>query len=418
MKFLFLFFAITTTIYSYSQENIIGEINFLNTKKMNFNFMSNLIITKLGTKLDSTIIEKDIIILNRLNGVSKAEFEVIKTQGNLYILNFNITENFSLIPTLNAGNSDKGGFYRIGLYEFNLFGRNIALGGFYQYNEYNSFGFNFSAPTLFSKNIGIETNIQKLSSNEPLFIDNEKANYQYTNTGFEILGIYQYDYKNRFKLGLSMFNEKYNYLQGITNPDIPQKLDINKTQIKLQYSYDNLKYNYYLINGFKSNFNLQFVISENNFQEKFTIGWNDFLYFKNLGSKLNWASRLRLGLASNTKSPFAPFSVDNNLNIRGVGNIIDRGTGTIVLNTEFRQTFFEKKWFVLQGNAFLDAGSWRNPGGTLNDFITAKNFRVYPGFGLRFIHKTIFNAVFRLDYGYGISKNASKGFVFGIGQYF
>jgi hypothetical protein len=36
----------------------------------------------------------------------------------------------------------------------------------------------------------------------------------------------------------------------------------------------------------------------------------------------------------------APFAVDNNINLRGVGNIIDRGT--VVLNSEYRHTLFEK----------------------------------------------------------------------------
>ena len=32
--------------------------------------------------------------------------------------------------------------------------------------------------------------------------------------------------------------------------------------------------------------------------------------------------------------------------------------------------------------------------------------------------RSIFNAVFRLDYGIGTGENASRGIVFGIGQYF
>jgi hypothetical protein len=151
---------------------------------------------------------------------------------------------------------------------------------------------------------------------------------------------------------------------------------------------------------------------------KFFIAWNDFFYFKRLGNRGNWANRLRLGLSSNDDSPFAPFSVDNNLNIRGVGNIIDRGTGVIVLNTEYRHTLIDKKWFVLQSNVFIDSGSWRNPGGDFSDFIDQDNLRVYPGVGLRIIHKKIFNAVFRIDYGYGITRDASNGIVFGVGQYF
>ena len=60
----------------------------------------------------------------------------------------------------------------------------------------------------------------------------------------------------------------------------------------------------------------------------------------------------------------------------------------------------------------------RNPGGSFGDFSDRQNIRIYPGVGLRFMHKRIFNAIFRIDYGYGITKDASRGVVFGIGQYF
>jgi outer membrane protein assembly factor BamA len=104
--------------------------------------------------------------------------------------------------------------------------------------------------------------------------------------------------------------------------------------------------------------------------------------------------------------------------MRGVGTTIDRGTASVVLNTEYRYTVIEKDWFVLQGNAFVDSGTWRNPGGDLSDLINADNIKVYTGLGIRLIHKRIFNAIFRIDYGVGLTKDATKGFVFGIGQYF
>jgi hypothetical protein len=66
----------------------------------------------------------------------------------------------------------------------------------------------------------------------------------------------------------------------------------------------------------------------------------------------------------------------------------------------------------------MDGGTWRNPGGDFGDFSESENLRVYPGVGLRFMHKRIFNAIFRIDYGYGITKNSANGIVFGIGQYF
>ncbi|WP_320241133.1 hypothetical protein [Tenacibaculum sp. 1B UA] len=160
------------------------------------------------------------------------------------------------------------------------------------------------------------------------------------------------------------------------------------------------------------------MTSENKYQDDFLIFLNDFFYFKRLGKKGNWANRLRVGLSSNDDTPFAPFALDNNLNLRGVGILVDRGTGSIVCNTEYRHTLYEKKWFVIQSNVFVDAGTWRNPGGSFDDFINSDNMKVYSGIGLRFINKKIFNAIFRIDYGHGLTKNASKGFVFGIGQYF
>ena len=48
----------------------------------------------------------------------------------------------------------------------------------------------------------------------------------------------------------------------------------------------------------------------------------------------------------------------------------------------------------------------------------SQNIKVYPGLGLRFIHKKIFNAIFRIDYGIGISQGGTQGLVLGIGQYF
>ena len=72
----------------------------------------------------------------------------------------------------------------------------------------------------------------------------------------------------------------------------------------------------------------------------------------------------------------------------------------------------------MQSNTFIDFGTWRNPGGDLGELIDGSTVRFYPGAGIRFIHKRIFNAVFRLDYGYGIGDKATNGIVFGIGQYF
>ncbi|NER18185.1 POTRA domain-containing protein [Spongiivirga citrea] len=398
--------------------NTIRELVFEGNKKTKTSFLEKLIKVKVGHKIDSTKLDADVLKLRRLDGIVHATYEIENTLAGAKVT-YEVNENFTIIPNLNLWTvNDQEVAYRIGLTDFNFLGRNISIGGFYQNNGFNSYGLSFRAPYLFTNKIGLELNHLNWSSREPLFFENGSAQYKYTNKSFEALGLYELNFNNNFKVGLNYFSETYNYLEGQTNPRVPRSLKIDKWLVKLNYEFNNVVYDYYHLSGIKNQVFLQFVTSTNEFQEDFVIAWNDFFYYKRIGKKGNWANRFRFGVASNEDSPFAPFSVDNNLNIRGVGNIIDRGTASLVLNTEYRQTLIEKGWFILQGNAFVDAGSWRNPGGDFSDFWDVDNVRVYPGVGLRFIHKRIYNAIFRIDYGYGITEGASRGIVFGIGQYF
>jgi len=402
-----------------AQQNVVTDVKIQGAKRTKTAFLEKLVGLKPGMDLDSVLMNEDMTRLKRLPSISHAYYQIFSSSEGGHNVYYNIEENFTLIPYANLFSSSNDDFaFRIGLQEFNLFGRNITLGGFYQYDNFSSYGVSVRAPYLFSRKIGLAVNFNDFTTQEPVFFDNTTADYRYNNRGFEVLGLYEFDFKNRIELGGSLFTEKYEYLFGATSPDVPQTLKVDKHLVKFIYNFDNVRYYYQYLEGFRSILNLQYVGSSEETLPKFVIGFNDFVYFRRMGQRGNWASRLRLGLASNIDTPFAPFTVDNNLNIRGVGNTIDRGTGAIVLNTEYRHTLIDKNWFVLQGNVFVDGGTWRNPGGDFNDFGDDRNIRIYPGIGLRFMHKRIFNAIFRIDYGYGITKDASQGIVFGIGQYF
>lgn len=416
----FYFSALLFLILSigFSQENLVSAINIEGAKRSKISSLKKLIALESGSVLDSVIIANDIDRLKRLPAISNADFEVFQ-MDNGYEIIYRVEENFTLIPFANLFTSSNDDFaFRIGLQEFNFLGRNITLGGFYQFDNFNSYGLSIRAPYLFSPKLGLAVNYHDFKTQEPVFFDNTTADYKYNNRGFEVLGLYEFNFTNRIELGFSLFTENYSYLFGATNSLVPQELKVDKHLFKLIYDHNELKYFYQYLEGFRSTLNLQYVGSSNSNLPEFLIGFNDFTYFHRIGQKGNWASRLRLGLASNVETPFAPFTVDNNLNIRGVGNTIDRGTGAIVFNTEYRHTLIDRDWFVLQSNVFVDGGSWRNPGGGFGDFADSLNIRVYPGVGLRFMHKKIFNAIFRIDYGYGITKDPSRGVVFGIGQYF
>ena len=418
-SFLFFFFWLLNI---HSQQNKILDVKIVGVKKTKTTFIKNLLYSKKDAVLDSSILEKDITLLKRLPAIAHAYYQVFFSHDNLYNVSIQIEENATLLPEINLWTTTNNVFsYKLGLYDYNFLGRNITLGGFYQFNGFDTYAVNFRAPNLFSKKWGLAVNHQNWKSEEPLYFGNQSANYVYNNISFELLALHQINLKNRIDFGLNLFKEKYQYLSGATSTSIPQNLSLNKALLKLVYTYDSLDYYYQYINGFKSILYAQYVLTENDFQNDFYIFWNDFLYYKRIGEKGNWANRLRVGLSSNEDTPFAPFALDNNVNLRGVGILVDRGTGSIVLNSEYRYTIYDKDWLAIQTNIFSDIGSWRNPGGSLNDFIKEENIRIYSGFGLRFISKKIYNATFRIDYGFSLLNtkgNSKGGLVFGIGQYF
>ncbi|MFT5761686.1 MAG: outer membrane protein assembly factor BamA [Polaribacter sp.] len=402
-----------------AQENSIVDVKFEGVKKTKISALKSFLLTKSGSVLDSTVLNNDVQRLKKLPAISHAYYQVSKATKNSYNVFFQIEENRTLIPAVNFWTTTNKQFaYKIGLYDHNFLGKNMAFGGFYQNNGYHSYGINFRAPYLFSNKFGLAVNHTNWISEEPLYFDNGSANYKYQNVSFETMLMYELDFKNHLEFGLNFFKEKYNYKNGLTSATIPQELNINKFLLKFVYLYDNLDYFYQYIHGFKNELYVQMVTSKNKFQEDFFVTWNDLFYFRRIGEKGNWANRLRVGLSTNTKSPFAPFALDNNVNLRGVGILVDRGTGSIVYNTEYRHTILEKGSFILQSNVFLDSGTWRTPGGELSDFTKKENIKVFSGVGLRIINKKIFNAIFRIDYGYELTDGKSKGLVFGIGQYF
>lgn len=397
---------------------VVSNIDIQDNKRTKTGYIKSLLDLEIGRPLDSLVLESDVLRLKREAGIAHAYYQVHK-KGENYRVVYGVEENFTIIPSFNfyTTNDDEIA-YRIGVAEFNALGRGIAFGGYYLRDIYDSYGAGIRAPFLFNKHLGLAINYQNLTTEEPVFFDQGTALYRYNNTSIELSGLYQFNLKHRVELAFSLFTEKYDYKSGVVSSQAPLTLDVNKRLLKFIYEYNGVDIYYQYRDGLRSVFNAQYVESTDIALPSFIIFRNDLTYFKRIKERGNFATRLTLGLASNDESPFAPFAVDNNLNIRGVGNLIDRGTGSIVVNTEYRHSIIDKKWFVLQGNAFIDAGTWRNPGGSLSDFTDSDNLRVYPGLGVRFIHKRIFNAVLRVDYGIGITPGSTQGFVFGIGQYF
>lgn len=406
----------------FAQNSLVSEVIIEGNKRTRTSFLNRLALVKEGQALDTLRINDDVRRLKLLPGLANVTSKV-KQNGNLTQVVYTVEENFAIIPGLNISTAPNGDFaYRVSLFDFNFLGRNQIIGGYYAKNVFDSYGIFWEAPNLFTRKLGIGTNYQNNVTFEPVYFKNQQeANYKLDRKSFEIKLQYEHNFNNRFELGFNYTMENYNFQDGNIPFGIPLNLEGTRLSVIGEYEYNNINIDYQYQTGFRSILTYSINVNskgDNQFLQNNIIARNDFEYFKRIGNNGNFANRLRLAYATNDTTPFAPFSIDNQLNIRGAGNIVDRGNASVVLNTEYRQTLYEKAWFVIQGNAFLDAGSWREPNTDFSNLLEGSFARISTGLGLRFIHKRIFNAVFRLDYGVGLGSNAANGLVFGIGQYF
>jgi len=155
-----LFLFLISSLLGYAQQERVSNINVQGNKKLKTSFIKLISDLKPGEVLDSIVIERDIIRLKRLPAVAHAYFQVFPSNDEgYYNVFYNIEENFTINPQLNVYTTNDDEFaYRAGIYEFNTLGRNIAFGGFYQRDIFDSFGINLRAPFLFNNKIGLALN--------------------------------------------------------------------------------------------------------------------------------------------------------------------------------------------------------------------------------------------------------------------
>ncbi|WP_115461139.1 BamA/TamA family outer membrane protein [Winogradskyella aurantiaca] len=314
-----------------AQDRLVAKVEVEGNKRTRDWFLKRLGYVKEGSMLDSARLASDVRRFKLLPSVASASFEVIPEGDENYKVVYTVVENFAIIPGLNVTqdvNDDIA--FRTSLFDFNFLGQNQTIGGFYSRNVFDSYDFYWVAPNLFTRKWGIGINYQNNVLQEPIFFDDGRdVNYKFDSRAFEFRIFYEHNFNNRFDLGLNFADEDYGFLNGNLHEEIPEELGVQRISVVGQYEYNNITNEYQYVDGFRNLFTYSFTLAskgDNNFLRNFFIGRNDTEYFLRVGERGNWANRLRLGLASNATTPFAPFALDNQINIRGVGNVVDRGT--------------------------------------------------------------------------------------------
>ena len=413
---LLLLFGIHITLFS---QETISEIKFDGQKRTKVSYLEKYLGINIDERVEKNTLEKAIQNLKNLPMIYDATYSLKKNEEGNTSLFIQIQETRTGLPYFNFGNGDYDNWFELGFSEHNFLGLGYSVGGVYHWQGKSSFIFNSRFPLLFGKHFGAGFNVTLWKVDEPLYFQTgETVLYEYNLNAFEPVLIYDLRQNNYIELAFTLFKEHYvklgHNLDALPGPD---KLTQNKYALKLNYNFNRVNYHHFYLDGIASKVQVQFVKTDGK-QDDYSFFLNDFMYYKRLGESGNFASRLRFGLATNNRSPFSPFAVDNHTNIRGVGDRVDRGTGTLVLNLEYRHAVFETPNIAVQAAVFSDNGTWRTPGGEFDELFSDFTLIMYGGPGARFMWKKWYQAILRIDYGISIYGRYNSGFTIGLGQYF
>jgi outer membrane protein assembly factor BamA len=392
------------------------KVAFDGLKRTQSTYLLKLIGWTDSTRADSSAIEEAVQKIKNTRLFSEVNAKIVVSKTDTVIV-FSCKEVKSFLPIGEFGATQGNTWLRLGVLDENGKGRGIRTVFFYQYNDRHSFYLKQSFPLVFNQ-WGISYLLRKWSFLEPfIFSQNRKEIYSYNNWNAEMYVNHAFEAnRHELEMGMGFIKEEFMHTMPNKYADSPNLFLQNKFSFKGIHNLNYLNFNGLYVSKWANTFN---VLGTYEVKERmpFVSIFNDFRFFKKFAFKGNFAFRNRLGISSDVNVFLAPFVLDNYFNIRGIGNRVDRGTASIVINLEYRQTLWENNTFGVQAVGFCDSGSWRKSGKQIADMIKSENMLVFMGLGGRLVYKKAFDTILRLDYGWGV-KGIGSGFVFGIGQYF
>ncbi len=394
-------------------------LQFEGLKRTKESHAARFLQTTVGGSIDSLRLQQDAQRLRNLTAFAHVEVRLDTSQGGLGVT-FKVTENHTFFPLINFGGVRGNLWYQLGCTDANYLGRGMQLTAFYLNNNGRSnFQLYYRLPYLRSSRWGVTGSLFRFASEEPFYFPQGAVTYNFENHSIGGTAFYEFELnRHSLEAGGLFFVERHRLQEGQSPPpNAPTQLEQPKVLFKIMHRSNRVNNHFFYRSGLYNQTRYETVYA---LQDRtwFHILFNDTHYYQRYGNRGNLALRLRMGISSNSDSPFAPFILDSQFNIRGSGNRVDRGTATVTLNFEYRHTLFESNFFAVQFVPFSDLGTWRQPGGTLNDLIDANNFRHFAGGGLRLIYKKAWDAIVRVDYGVDLYNQEERGFVIGLGQYF
>lgn len=385
----------------------ISEIRFIGLTRTKYSYLRDHIIkTKAGEPIDSIKIKKDVQEIYNLRHFSSVNFSLIKNPDSTSsILNFIVTETFSMFPVLDIGLTKDFLKIQAGAVDFNSFGRSGNTSVYIRRMGRITYMFNGDYPYLLKGKHGIAADINKVGTYEPIYYNQNKNEFSYDLYTALIMHRYDFNLHSFIKTGIGYQYETFRpHIYAKLPTEYPLKANAQRLMFRLNFRYTKINLNRINQNGIY--FDVSYNAIATDAKRKTILQRNsrkllaDIRYYTNLNSSTNLAIRIRTGIGNS--SFFDQFVLDDNTNIRGIGFKRFRQNKEFVVNIETRQTVYRHPQGVLQVVLF-------------NDFSIGHNFI---GGGLRAYLEQIHGVVLRCDYGMDVKDFSQGGIVAGIHQYF
>lgn len=421
MKILGLFILIA--FGTYCQEKQIGQIQFEGNIKSKETFLRQQLNFHEGFVFDSVLVESNAQFLRNTNLFFEVTFRIDLLDEKLVRVVFILDEVLTVFPILANGASSVKLNFTLGISDINFRGKGNTVGFIYQYYDRHSFKGYHVAPKHQNNKTGHELFIGKYSTIEPLYFENQTADFNFDN--YHVSSAI-YLWLNRYlklSTGGALFYEKYknrNVLLPFIDNNISQGqlFEFFKYQARAGLHFNKVQCLYERRNGLVNELKVEGIITKNYSKATFLKWTNEFKSYLAIGRRHNVLFRQFSGISSNNASPFSPFVVDDFINIRGVGNRVARGTAQFSFNLEYLFSLLKTKWFYIQVASFYDLGYQRPPGAKLIDSFAGTNTYQTLGIGMRMQTRKYYNTIIRLDYGWNLQDILKGGFVVGLGHFF
>jgi outer membrane protein assembly factor BamA len=406
-----------------AESQVIKAIEWQGLKKTKRSYISRFLTFQVGEELDSAKILTTRQQLLNLRIFREVSFEVKAADTGFVTVAFIVPEIITTVPILDFGGIKGNLFLQAGLENAHWLGNGSFFKIYYQHSNGHSFFWKHYTPFLGANTRwGLRTNLIRLSTLEPAKFRGtslQTAYYDYENFAVNASLVYQFEVGKTLEFGGGYQFEKFvkNTARTPSGDTNLNTLSDDGILLKSVYSVNRVNFKGVAEKGFNHSLYAESVVGNRQYGFFFKV-FDEFKIFLNPADKVTWAFRARVGIASNSQNPFAPFILDSFKNIRGVGNHVDRGTAEITLNIEHRYQFWRKKWGILQSVLFVDAGSWRTAGGGFSDLADTQIMQTFAGGGLRFHIPQLNNMALRADYAFDCRKPKVNGLVIGLGQFF